>query len=321
LLIVNAGQKSEGLKIMVDQITDTVLMIRPCHFEYNTETAHTNAFQNNIEDNNIKAKSLNEFLGMQKILKENDIHVLTLRSREEKTPDAVFPNNWFLTLKDKKDTHIILFPMLNLTRRLERQKENLKNLLLSNNIKISQIFDLTYFEKYNKSLEGTGSLVLDRPDKIAYASLSPRTNIDVLDEFSKISSYNVITFKSYDKNDSLIYHTNVMMSVGDGFAVVCSDSIKDKQKREIVINSLKKSNKNVIPISLEQIHLMCGNILHVKNSKKERIIIMSRTAFCAFTKAQRESLEKFGKIIAVPISTIETIGGGSARCMLTEIFY
>jgi len=306
---------------MVDQITDTVLMIYPDYFEYNIETSHTNAFQNNIKENNIKEKSLSEFHSMVKLLRENGIQVLTLKSKEDKTPDAVFPNNWFLTLKGKKDTNIILFPMLNSTRRLERQEDNLKNLLMSKNIKIAQVFDLTYFEKYNKSLEGTGSLVLDHQNNIAYASLSPRTNIDVLDEFSKISGYKVITFESHDKNDKLIYHTNVMMSVGADFAVVCSDSIKDKQKRALVINSLKTSNKNIIPISLEQVYSMCGNILQVKNFKRERKIIMSKTAFCAFTKEQHGDLEKFGQIISVLIPTIETIGGGSARCMLAEIFY
>lgn len=211
--------------------------------------------------------------------------------------------------------------MLNPIRRLERQEENLKNLLGSNNIKIKHIFDLTYFEKHNKALEGTGSLVLDRQNKIAYASLSPRTNVDILEEFSKISKYKIIIFKSHDKNNNLIYHTNVIMSIGDDFAVVCVDSIKDKQSQERVIKTLQISNKNIIAISLDQMHSMCGNILQVLNSKRERIIIMSKTAFCAFTKDQQRSLEKFGNIIAVEIPTIETIGGGSARCMLAEIFY
>ncbi len=304
------------------QITDTVVMIYPDHFEYNIETSHTNAFQNDIKDFDTKEKALKEFTDMVEILKENDIHVLTLKSKEDKTPDAVFPNNWFLTLKDNENMSIVLFPMLNNIRRLERQEDNLKTLLSSNNIKPTKILDLTYFEKSGKALEGTGSLVLDRQNKIAYGSISPRTNKEVLEEFSKISGYKSITFQSQDKDNKLIYHTNVMMSIGDGFAVVCLASITQQQEREEVLNSLKMANKTIIPISLDQVHSMCGNILQVKNSKGDKKIIMSKTAFEAFKKnKQLQDIEKFGKIVSVEIPTIETIGGGSSRCMLAEIFH
>lgn len=304
----------------LSQTTDTVLMVYPDYFEYNTETSTTNTFQNNILDINIKEKVFKEFTDMVEILKENNVNVLTLKSKN-KTPDAVFPNNWFLTLKDHKDIHMILFPMFDKIRRLERQEDNVKSLLSHNKITITKLFDLTHFEKTNKALEGTGSLVLDRQNKMAYSSLSSRTDIEVLKEFSKISEYKFIAFESQDKKNNLIYHTNIMMSVGDEFAVVCTDSIKSQQEKETVINSLSMSNKTIIPISLDQMHSMCGNILQVKNVNGDNKIIMSKKAFEAFTEEQRQNLEKFGKIIVVTIPTIETIGGGSARCMLAEIFY
>lgn len=320
LFIVCLGILS--LRILASQTTDTVFMVYPDDFQYNVETAGTNSFQNNVQDPLVKEKVLKEFLDMVKVLREHNIQVLTLHSRRDvKTPDAVFPNNWFLTVKNKETVNMILFPMFNKARSLERQEVQLKKLLFQNHIDISKVVDLTHFEKNKEALEGTGSLVLDRKDKIAYASLSSRTNPKVLKEFSKISGYRVVSFKSYDEKHELIYHTNVMMSVGDGFVVLCAECIKNPQEREKVLSSLRASHKTIILISMKQVHSMCGNILQVNNSKGEKIIVMSQLALKEFTETQREELRKFGKFLPVEISTIETIGGGSARCMLAEIFH
>jgi hypothetical protein len=185
---------------------------------------------------------------------------------------------------------------------------------------VEKTIDLTGFEKANQALEGTGSLVLDRVHKVAFASLSPRTNSTVLAKFLEKMHYKPIIFHSYDK-EKLIYHTNVMLSIGSHFAVVAADSITSPSERSKVLSDLKNLHKNVIIITLQQMENMAGNIIELRSTDGQSKILMSQTAFRAFTPEQRKKLEKFGKLIIVNIPLIEKLGGGSARCMITEVFH
>jgi hypothetical protein len=304
------------------QTTDTVFMVSPDDFAFNQETAQSNLFQNKGTDSGIARKrAMAEFSSMVKKIRSSGIHVITLPSRRDvKTPDAVFPNNWFSLHKMGSGERILVgYPMLATNRRAERRIEELKRKLLANNIKVSRIVDLSRHEGEGKYLEGTGSMVLDRAHRIAYASLSPRTDRKVLADFSEKLGYRPVAFSSYDSGGHLIYHTNVMMSVGDRFAVVCAEAIRDKQERATVLKELEQSGKKVITITLDQVSTMCGNILqlHVKGKK---VIVMSTTALDHFTPEQKKSLGGYGWLIPVNIETIETIGGGSSRCMLGEVF-
>lgn len=305
------------------QTTDTILMISPDDFQYNTEAAETNLFENKPEtDSGIAQSAMGEFNDMVKTLKDVDIKVITVPSRSDiKTPDAVFPNNWFSLHKTQDGKNIlVLYPMLTVNRRAERRSELLKEKLKTHNFNVDQEVDLTYFEKQNLALEGTGSMVLDRQHQVAFISLSPRTDKKIAMEFCKQLKYQPVFFSSYDKNKHLIYHTNVMMSIGEKFAVVCLESISNKQEKESLILKLKKLGKEIIDINFDQMNNMCGNILELNTKNNNRIIVMSKTAYDHFTNTQKAQLEKFGKIVPVDIPIIETIGGGSARCMIAEVF-
>lgn len=305
------------------QTTDTILMISPDDFQFNAEAAKTNLFENKPEtDTGVTQSAMKEFNDMVKTLRAADVEVITTPSRADvKTPDAVFPNNWFSLHKTQDEKNIlVLYPMLTINRRAERRPDLLKEKLKSHNFNIDQVVDLTHFEKQNLALEGTGSMVLDRQNQIAFVSLSPRTNKQISMEFCKQLKYRPIFFHSYDQNKHLIYHTNVMMSMGEKFVVVCLESISNKQEKESLVLELKKLKKEIINIDFNQMNNMCGNILELNTKDNNKIIVMSKTAYNRFTNKQKEQLEKFGKIVPVDIPVIENIGGGSARCMIAEIF-
>lgn len=304
------------------QTTDTVVMVSPDSFEFNQETAASNTFQLIKSNGDMKQNALREFSSMAALLKSKNIRVITLKSVPlEFTPDAVFPNNWFTTHSTGSGCLLILYPMMTKNRRAERQQENLVFSLAKNNIDTAKLIDLSHHEEENKFLEGTGSVILDRVNKLAYASLSPRTNKDVLDEFAKLMNYKVISFHSTDQQGVPIYHTNVMMSVGTNFVVVVGESIRDQQELNKVVESIQKTGKTLINISLEQMQQMAANILEVKTLEGDAKIIMSKRAFDSFKPEQRAMLASYGELIVVQINTIEDVGGGSARCMLAEIFY
>ena len=317
-----AAASDHGILSGERQTTDTVFMVSPDDFAFNQETAQSNLFQNKEMDSVMARKrAMTEFSGVVKRLRSSGIRVITLPSRRDvKTPDAVFPNNWFSLHRMGSGERILVgYPMLATNRRAERRIEELKRKLRVNGIKVSRTLDLSRHEEKGKYLEGTGSMVLDRAHRIAYASLSPRTDRTVLADFSEKMGYRPVAFSSYDSGGRLIYHTNVMMSVGDRFAVVCAEAIRDTQERATVLKELEQSGKSVIAITLDQVRAMCGNILqlHVKGKK---VIMMSATAYAHFTPEQKKILGAFGRLIPVNIETIETIGGGSSRCMLGEVF-
>lgn len=303
-----------------NQLTNTVVMVSPLHFGFNPQTAATNPFQHKLSDseNHIQQKALKEFRNMVNALKNNGINVLILPSRKNIiTPDSIFPNNWFSYHQNGK---LIIYPMLAPNRRAERQMSKLKQLLNSAGISVPEVIDLSSDEKNRHFLEGTGSLVLDREHKVTFAMESPRTTKAEFDKWCSMMGYEGIFFRAYDAKSFPIYHTNVTMNIGREFAVVCLESIKNDAERELVENKLKEIGKEIISITVDQMYKFCGNVLQLLTESGESKIVMSETAFNGFTTNQKGILGKYGEIVAVEVPTIEVVGGGSARCMLAEVF-
>jgi hypothetical protein len=301
---------------MTQQSTNNLLMIRPVAFGFNTQTAASNAFQNRDEDQQaVQLKAVQEFDGFVTILRDNGVNVTVVNDTvEPHTPDSIFPNNW-VSFHDNGD--IILYPMQAENRRLERREDIIRQ--LEESFKANHVIDLSRFEAKNQFLEGTGSMVLDRGSKIAYACLSPRTNAEVLKAFCDYTGYTAITFDASDQNGQAIYHTNVLMAIGSKFAVICLNSITDVEEKEAVISSLRSTGKEVIDISFDQMNHFAGNMLEIKNNAGETLVVMSQSAFNSLNDEQKLALEKYGKLVYADINTIETNGGGSARCMMAEV--
>jgi len=302
------------------QLTDTVVMVSPDQFGYNPETAETNVFQNKPpqEEAALRDAALTEFNGMVAALRARGVNVLVLSSRADAiTPDAVFPNNWFSL---HADGTLALYPMLTPNRRAERQPQALAVLLAGAGVQTTDTHDFSAMEASGHILEGTGSLVLDRAHKVAFAMASPRTTKDAFDAWCQAMGYEGVFFHAYDKDSLPIYHTNVMLSIGEGFAVGCMEAVKDKAERAMLESKLTAHGRELIAVTLEQVYAFTANILHVKNTAGERLIVMSQSAHDALTEAQRAQLAKYGELLPVDIRMIETVGGGSARCMLAEVF-
>lgn len=299
-----------------NQSTSHILMIRPVNFDFNEETAGSNAFQNrNTDANDVKEKARKEFDGMVNILCKNGVDVTVIDDAPEPyTPDSIFPNNW---VSFHADGDIFLYPMQAENRRLERREDIISK--LEDRFNVRHIIDLSRFENEDKFLEGTGSMVLDRENKIAYACISPRTNREVLALFCEQTRYKEVNFHAYDAYHQAIYHTNVLLCIGSKFAVICLDSITEDNEKNAVTTILKLTHKEIITISFEQMNQFAGNMLEVKNKDGETLIVMSQNAFNALNKNQITGLEKYGKLIYADITTIENNGGGSARCMMAEV--
>ncbi len=307
------------------QISNNILMVSPDQFTFNAQSSKTNSFQNQVPKNiNLQKQVMSEFQEMKQQLFDAGANVIHLTSpilKKITVPDAVFPNNWFSTHVTKSGKNIlVLYPMLTENRRAERQPQKLQQIFQANGITIDEIVDLTSYEAQNKALEGTGSLVLDRQQQLAFASLSPRTDVDILSDFAQKVGFKPVIFHSYDRRGKLIYHTNVMMSVGEQFAVICSESITDETERREVLTKLEDSGKHIIHISYKQMENMCANILQIDTNKNGPLIVMSKTAFKNFTPQQLALFRKYGEVMPVDIAQIEHVGGGSARCMIAELF-
>jgi len=298
------------------QSTSHILMIRPVNFGFNEETAASNAFQNrNADKNGVNERAQREFDGMVNILRENGVDVTVIDDTPEPyTPDSIFPNNW---VSFHADGGIFLYPMQAENRRLERREDIIAR--LEDCFAVKHIIDLSRFEHDNKFLEGTGSMVLDRGNKIAYACISPRTDREVLNLFCEQAGYKPISFNAIDQHGKAIYHTNVLMCIGSKFAVICLDSIPNPAEKIAITDSLKSTKKEIVDISFVQMNQFAGNMLEVKNNKGETLIVMSQNAYNALDQLQKTTLEKLGKMIYADINTIETNGGGSARCMMAEV--
>jgi hypothetical protein len=300
----------------MSQITSHLLMIRPASFGFNEQTAESNAFQQrNPGQQEVQQKALQEFDAFVTLLTSQGLDVTVIEdTAEPHKPDAIFPNNW-VSFHENGD--VLMYPMQAENRRLERNEAVIRK--LEERFKVNHIIDLSRFEVQHKFLEGTGSMVLDRENKIAYACLSPRTDKEVLKTFCEHLQYNAVTFNAIDARQQAIYHTNVMMCVGAKFAVICLDSIQDISERDAIIQSLESTGKEIVAISLDQMNHFAGNMLEVQNKDGQSLLVMSQSAYRSLNPEQIRVLEGLTKIISADLNTIETIGGGSARCMLAEI--
>jgi hypothetical protein len=297
-------------------------MVRPAHFGFNPETAESNFYQQQDfrSSEEIQQLALAEFDGFVALLKDQGVEVVVVEDSEfPLKTDAVFPNNWLSTHADGK---VMLYPMCSLNRRLERRKEIIER-LIELGFGISEIIDLSFFEEDGQFLEGTGSMVLDHQAKVIYACFSERTHPVPLAYVGKLLGYQVMAFEAAQEVDGKltpIYHTNVMMHVGNDFAVVCLDSIIKAADRQKVKDTLIRSGKKVIPITIRQKFQFAGNMLEVSNEGGEKFTVMSQAALDSLNVGQIQEIEKYTTIISPAIPTIEKLGGGSVRCMMAEVF-
>ena len=302
------------------QTTDTVLMIEPIQFGFNAETAQNNYFQVNSQTADTQQKALKEFQEFVAQLRNKGIRVITAKDTlEPHTPDSIFPNNWVSLHQDGK---VVLYPMFAENRRLERRNDIIEN-LKTQGFEVKEIIDLSASEKEGKYLEGTGSMIFDHDHKIAYGSVSLRLDEELFREFCAEFGFKPIVFHSYQTANGErlpIYHTNVMMCVADSFVVICLDCIDDEIEKLLVIETIKNSGKEIIEITEDQMQQFAGNMLQVQNAEGEKFLVMSQSAYKALTPEQILAIEKYCKIIYADLETIETNGGGSARCMLAEVF-
>ena len=302
------------------QVTSQLLMVRPANFSSNKETIETNKFQNDLTADlkeNTQNQALREFDKMVKLLRDHGISVIDIDDiKELENTDAVFPNNW---VSFHQDNTVVLYPMMARSRRSEKRYDILEYLTKYQSFKIDRIIDMSYLEEENLFLEGTGSMIFDRVNKTVFACKSSRTSLEALEIFCKDMGYNPIVFDAIIDNYP-IYHTNVMMSLGKKTAFLCSESIKDKADNLLIKNYFKDLEKNIIEISPEQMNNFAGNVLEVENGKGESHIIMSDSAYKALDHKQLDSISSVANILTIPLRTIERYGGGSARCMIAEIF-
>ena len=302
------------------QTAKTVLMVEPIAFGYNSQTAENNYFQKEQKETDIQEKALQEFNNFAAKLREKGINVITVKDTlNPHSPDSIFPNNW---VSFHEDGTVALYPMFALNRRVERRSEILER-LKDEGFKINTVEDFSPFENEEKYLEGTGSMIFDHDYKIAYGSVSLRLDEELFRNFCAKFGFTPIVFHSYQNVGDQrlpIYHTNVMMCVAEQFVVICLDCIDDEMEREKVQEVIKSSNKELIEISEDQLQQFAGNMLQVQNEEGDKFLVMSETAYKSLTKEQVERIENYCGIIYADLNTIETNGGGSARCMLAEVF-
>ena len=294
-----------------------LLIIRPACFSFNGQTAPNNHFQQMPESGeDVQKKALEEFDAMVGLLESHGVPLLVIQdSAEPKTPDAIFPNNWF---SSHADGTVVLYPMFAPNRRSERKEAVVKRIL--EETRACRILDLTYWEKEGKFLESTGSMVLDRASRTAYACLSPRTSPEVLADFCRKMDYTPVLFHAADRNGKPIYHTNVMMALGHSFAVLCREAFTSEADLKAVTESLHSHGKTLVDISFEQMEHFAGNLLEVKNDRGESLLLLSRNAFDALREEQLAVLSREDTLFPIPVPHIESVGGGSVRCMLAELF-
>jgi hypothetical protein len=294
-------------------------MVRPAAFGPNEETATTNFFQSStkkLDSQSLQQLALKEFDNMVNVLQQHGINVLVIHDTPNPIkPSAIFPNNWFST---SPEGIVSVFPLYAPNRRPEKRDDILK--LLAEKFVVKDVRDWSEFEVDGKFLEGTGSMVIDHENKVIYTCYSPRTDISVLEKFANANKYRAIAFLATDKNGHPVYHTNVVMTVGENFVVLCEDAIDEEWELIAIRQLLDSSGHDVIRITKEQMHCFAGNMLQVKNNRGERILVMSQTTFDSLYKEQKEELSARSILLPIPIPVIEQTEGGSVRCMMAEIF-
>jgi hypothetical protein len=299
------------------QTPQILLMIRPASFGFNYETAASNGFQQSPDlTNDIRKRAEREFDAVVRVLGENQIEVIVIEDTKNPVkPDAVFPNNWIST---HPDGLVITYPLLAANRRSERRTDVIDK--LRNRFNVNEVWDISDSEKENQFLEGTGSIVFDHLNKIAYACRSPRTNEELLTKVCTKISYESIIFDAVDENQKPIYHTNVMMWIGEKVVVLCIDSIPGEDDQNKIIQKLSGTNHKIIAISYRQMNAFAGNMFEVLNKKGESFILLSRTAYESLIPGQLNEITRYSELLVVSIDTIEKHGGGGIRCMVAGIY-
>ncbi|MFW2404368.1 MAG: citrulline utilization hydrolase CtlX [Gammaproteobacteria bacterium] len=302
------------------QTTRHVFMVRPRAFGPNAQTAASNAFQQPADRpaGEIHERALREFGAMTATLRDAGIAAIVFEDTDEPvTPDAIFPNNW---ISCHADGRVFLYPMEAQARRRERRLDIVEALSTEHGFHVSEIVDLSFLEDGGLYLEGTGSMVLDRVNHVIYAALSSRTHMDALAEFAQRADYEIAAFEAVDERSRPVYHTNVMMALGEKFGVICAESIADIGKRSDVVAKLNSSGRAVVEITLEQMRGFVGNMLELESAAGEPVVVLSRNAYDSLTAAQLRSISACARLLPIDVGTIERFGGGSVRCMLAEIF-
>lgn len=294
-------------------------MVAPATFGYNEITAENNAFQHladSLAPHQVQEEALAEFHGLVAALRQAGVQVhIVYDTPEPRKPDAIFPNNWATY---HQDGTVVLYPMFAVNRRWERRRGILE--LLRGAFEVHNEIDLSHYEEDGKFLEGTGSMIFDHLHRLCYACISVRTHRELLELFCDKIGYEPVSFYSADQDAQPIYHTNVMLSIAEHYAVICGESIPDAAERQMVMERLRQSGKEIIDVSFDQMMNFCCNVLELSNEAGESLLVMSSRSFEAFTPAQHEVIGRYSKIVHAPIYTIEEVGGGGARCMIAEVF-
>ena len=301
------------------QLTSTVLMIRPAGFESNPLTAASNRFQGKSGDapDEQHAAALREFDGLVSALRDAGIEVIVVDdTAEPHTPDAIFPNNW---ISMHADGRVVLYPMEAGNRRTERRADIIDRLVDEHGRQVTEIVDLSAHEDSGRYLEGTGSMVLDRSNRVAYACLSTRTHLDPLGEFAQRMGYDVVAFDAVDGDGVPIYHTNVLMNVGEKLAVICDGAVLREDQRAAVLTRLRETGHEIVGLSPAQLDAFAGNMLELRAANGERVLAMSQRAYDSLNEGQRAVLAANARIVSAPVDNIESSAGGSVRCMLAEV--
>jgi hypothetical protein len=301
------------------QLPSAVVMVRPASFGFNPDTAPSLVFQREITDTSrkeIERRARVEFDILAGRLRDAGVEVIIVDDKEDlNTPDAVFPNNW---VSFHHDGTVVLYPMLAPSRRPERRRDLIEK-LQKGGFRVSRVIDLTRHEDQGGFLEGTGSVVFDHDHRVAYANLSARTDEQVLKELCGTLDYKPVTFHAVQANGDAILHTDVMMSIGDRFAVFCNESIPDAADRKRVLDSLKSTGREIIAIDMTQLERFAGNVLQLQSRDDRSVLVISTSACLALTPAQRDAIQKFTRIVESPLPLFEGIGRGSARCMMADV--
>jgi hypothetical protein len=293
-------------------------MVRPAAFGFNEETAANNYFQSNagIDKKQLQQKALAEFDNMVQTLRQHDITVWVIDDTSEPAkPDAIFPNNWLST---SPSGTVAVFPLFAPNRRTEKRDDILDQ--LAKRFVVKEVQDWSEFEAEGRFLEGTGSMIIDYDNKMIYACVSERTSLSVLEKYAATNGFQAIVFLATDKNGMPVYHTNVVMTLGDGFCVLCEEAIEEEWELIAVRQLLESTNHSIISITREQLHSFAGNMLQVQNKKGEKYLVLSQTAFESLRKEQKQQLEAHSTLLPIAVPTIEAVEGGSVRCMMAEIF-
>jgi hypothetical protein len=299
-------------------LASTILMVRPAAFGFNEETAANNYFQSHpaISKEELQQKVLAEFDTMVTILRSNGITVLVIEdTKEPSKPDAIFPNNWLST---SPNGTVAVFPMYAANRRIEKREEIVDE--IAKDYIIKDLQDWSEYEAEGRFLEGTGSMVIDYDNKMIYACVSERTSLSVLEKYASANGFQAIAFLATDKNGMPVYHTNVMMALGENFCVLCEEAIEEEWELIAVRQLLQTTNHTIVPITREQMHQFAGNMMQIKNNAGQSFLVLSQTAHHSLTKEQRKQLEGFTSLLPIAAPTIEEVEGGSVRCMMAEIF-